>query len=1095
MLKAFVEFLGGEEGEERQIWMLLGLGFCMGVFLATYQVGSESLFLQGLGEDYLDKAFFVTGALGIITTGAFVTLQKRIAYSTLVIGNAFIIFLFIAGSRLAFYYWPDGVFQGFPVLPFALFVSMGPITAITLLGFWGIFGRMFDTRQAKRIIGGIDTGQLTATMIAFFSIPLITRFLPFIDTTYDLLFVAGVAAFGVLYFTIWVSLTWNLSKSTRVEKGDKVQKVNYLTILKDPYTRILSIFLFCSVTAAVFVDYTFYSTTEVMFTDPETDILDEQQLNDFLSFFSGTIMIMSFIIQSFINDIIIGRFGLKIALMTMPVILILFTVGGIVSGHIYGYETYSRDFLLFFMFTVSAKAFTASLRDALESPAFKLFFLPFNIKVRVDIQTRIEGVVNQTATLIAGGAQILLGFLAFFKLIHYTYLVIGLAFLVIWVSYKLYNEYKKTLVKTLQVQKEEMADSGKRNEHTTIDVLKTELREDDPEKVLNALRIFEIIDPIEFEFTLLDQLKHQHSAVRKYAYQKLNEFECYSAIEIIRKEVKNEKDEVVAKEGQRTVDSLQYSSEFELDDVSIRMLVRSTDPLERIEGARMLAKIQDDKHLVYVTELLRDINPEVRIAAMQTAGKIKRPEVWPILIENLHLATYGNSATSALVHTGEAAFHNIDTAFYRTGQYRSTRIRAIQAFGRVGGKRAIEMLWKKIDYPDRQIIQQLLLSLSYLGFEAFDYQASRLQLVIEALVSDIAWNIKVLSYIPEDTTEDKEIRNAIEEENKANYDGIFMILAMIYDPQNVLLVKENLEANTTDSVTFAIEMLDVFCGDELKPKLIPVLDDMKEEERLNKLLIHFAPPVFESYEDALKQIVNRDYNSISRFTKSLAINRLGNLEGMEVSYDLIANLFNPDHLLLQTAANAIYHLDRSEYNRHTRRLKPSIKKELDKAILPPVFIEEGEEYHQELLVVERIRFLKSMREFAKVNGELISFLAEALDEIRVRPGTQLIEKGDKGVEPIYIVVNGEIELRREQDNIEKIGEGQLVGEKLLLVSEIYDFDAVSTTTSTLLVLRMEEFSNLMSQHVELMETYVKILNDEFEKEAKKKEEFDMSLFT
>lgn len=1089
----FIQFLGGEDGEERQIWMLLGLGFCMGVFLATFQVGAESLFLQVLGEDYLDKAFFAAGGLGIISTAIFVNLQKRIAYSTLAVTNAFIIFLFVGASRAAFYFIPE-TSEFFRYLPFALFVAMGPITAITLLGFWGLFGRMFDTRQAKRIIGGIDTGQLTATMIAFFSIPVITRYLPFIDQTYDLLFVSSIASFGVLFFTIWVAISWNLSKMTQVKKGEKLEKVNYLTILRDPYTRILTIFIMLSVSAAVFLDYAFYTTTEVMFTDPVTNELDEQQLNDFLSFFSGTIMIMSFIIQSFINDIIIGRFGLKIALMTMPVILILFTIGGIVTGHIYGYETYSKEFLLFFMFTVSAKAFTASLRDALEQPAFKLFFLPFDIKIRVDVQTRIEGVMNELATLIAGGAQILLGFLVFFKLIHYTYLVIALAIMVIFIAHKLYSEYKVTLVKTLKAQKAKMENTGKKNEHTTIGVLKSEIRSSEEDRILNALRVLEKLDPIEFEFTLLDQLASPHDKIRKYAYQKLNQYECFDALEIIKKDAKKEVSEDVAVEAKRTVDSLELSANYELNDESIRKLVRSIDPLDRIQGARILTKLTDDKHVAFIIELLRDINPEVRLAAIQTAGKIKRPEVWQILIENMHLATYGNAAMSALIHTGEAGFHNVDTSFYKTGQYRNTRIRAVQIFGRVRGKRSLEFLWKKIDYPDRQIITQLLLSLSYQGFEAHDYQASRIQLVIEALIGDVAWNIKTLTEIPEEHQHDKQIRKALEEENKANYDSIFMLLAMIHDPQNVLLVKENIEANTTDSVTFALEMMDVFLNDELKPKLFPVLDDMKDEDRLEKLLNHYPPEDFSSYEDALKQIINRDYNSVTRYTKAMAIHRLQELEGAEMSYDLIANLFNPDPLLLQTAAAAIFALNKEDYHTHTRRLKPSVKKDLDKAIMPPVFIEKGEEFYQDLLLIERILFLKSLREFNHVQGELVSFMAEVLDELRVREGTKLIEKGDSGIEPLYLIVEGSVNLYRDGEIFKTLKSHEILGEELLLETEYFDFDAVTGEQTRLLAFRKEELADLMSQHVELMEVYIKILNGDFHKEANKEDEFDLSLF-
>ena len=194
------------------------------------------------------------------------------------------------------------------------------------------------------------------------------------------------ASVGVFIFTLLLTLNFNLNKATNVLKGEEVKKVNFSTLMKDKYLRLLSVFLIFSTGVAVFTEYTFLSATETMY--PE-----EEELSNFLSFFSGTVILLSFVIQSFINDIIIGRFGLKVALMTMPLILILFTVGAIIVGHIFGYEVKTDSFILFFVLTGTARLFTAALRDALESPAFKLFFLPLDIKIRFDIQTRIEGVI------------------------------------------------------------------------------------------------------------------------------------------------------------------------------------------------------------------------------------------------------------------------------------------------------------------------------------------------------------------------------------------------------------------------------------------------------------------------------------------------------------------------------------------------------------------------------------------------------------------------------------------------------------------------------------------------------------------------------
>ena len=205
---------------------------------------------------------------------------------------------------------------------------------------------------------------------------------------------------------------------------------------------------------AIFLEYSFLATIEIY--HPEED-----KLNRFLSFFNGTVIIMSFIIQTFINDIILNKFGLKVALMTMPIILILFMIGGLVSGHFFGYEILNEDFLFFFMFIISGKAFTASLRDALESPAFKLFFLPFNITVRFDIQNKVEGVIGQVATFLAGGLQILIASLVFVKLIHFIYLIIAIALGVIYFSVKLYNQYQIKLKETLISQRDLIADKGK----------------------------------------------------------------------------------------------------------------------------------------------------------------------------------------------------------------------------------------------------------------------------------------------------------------------------------------------------------------------------------------------------------------------------------------------------------------------------------------------------------------------------------------------------------------------------------------------------------------------------------------------------------
>lgn len=1064
--------------------LLLGKGFFMGIMLATYQVGAETLFVAEIGEERLSEAFFWTGGLGIIFTGLFVSLQKRINFSTLVTSMTFLTLLIVVGIRIFFQINGDDQNEVFQQLVFVLFIMVGPLMAITLLGFWGIFGRVFNLKQQKRIIGGIDTGQLFATMIAFFSIPGITR-LPFFNDTYDLLFVSSISALGVFVFTILLTVNYNLDKATkRAPSVDskKDSKVSYLDLFRNKYLRLLSIFLVFSMGASVFANFTFISSLETWFklNDPSlTEVemeLQERQLSDFLSFFNAAIIILSFVIQSFINDFIIGKFGLKIALMTMPFILIIFTLGAIVSGHIFTYDIRTEEYILFFLFTASAKLFTDSLKDALENPAFKLFFLPIDIQKRFDIQTRIEGVVNQFARLASGAIQMGLGLLAFFELIHYSYFILAMAAMVVWLSARLFVQYKSTLKETLQKQRAQLKDQGKKNEDSIINVLKKDVKSRDADLSLHSLKILEKLEPIEFEYSLLDMLNSRNAGIREHAYKKLAEYMCFDAYEIIEREAETEGDDHALAAAKSTLKVLKEAKDFQLSDVEIRKLVRSTEATDRAKGARLLIKASEDKHIAYLVELLRDINPMVRTAAMTTAGKVRRPELWTILVENLHLATYSNVAMSALTAAGDATFHTIDSSFYKTGQYLPTMQRIVQLMGRIGGRQATELLWKKIDFPDKKITSELLLSLSYLGFNAKEFQASRIKLMVEAEIGDVAWNIKVLQEIPRHSEYDSMIREAFTEEDRTNFSNIFMLLGMMYDAQNVLLVKENIEIGTTESVSFAVEMLDVFVGEELKPKLFPIMDDLKIEERLTRLRNFYPPEDFESYEDLLIQIVNRDYNRINRYTKALALYRLSEISS-EVPMDLIANLFNPDPLLLQTAAYTIYQIDKSKYQEHTRRLKSMTKKELDKAILPPVFTNEDEVYHQKMLLIERVILLKKMDAFEGVPGYEITHLAECMDEIMIAPETVLIDEGDSGNTPMYIVIDGTLEVKKDGESIGKLKKGDIVGEKLILESDKFDFSCVSLDTCKLLVLRKEELLDLMSLHLEIVEAILGLLKE------------------
>jgi len=493
MIKALLGILNVVEGEERPVLLLLGYGFFMGVFLAAYKIVATTLFLNQLSE-YIREAFFVSGVLGVISTLVYASLQNRVQFTRLVIFSIVSIFIFIAVTRVMFFYYDS------EWLVFLLFVMLGPITSLLILGFWGIFGRLFsNVRQSRRIVGGIDSGQLTAIIITTFSIPFI---IPYISDITNILIIGEVGLVFSIVFFIFIVLRCDLTSYHK--KDEKIRKETmFVKMFKDKYIVYLSLFLFLSMAAFVFADYSFMNVIEQQYPS-------EKQLASFLGVFEGSIMVLTLLIQTFINERLLSMYGIKTSLLILPLVLLLFTGAAIFSGFIFGYDVSNPEFIWFFLFIALSKFFITTLREATENPVFKLFFMTLDSKIRFDIQTKIEGTINELSRAISGGLILLLGLLPFFKLIHYSWIlgaiIIGWAYLI----FKIYHLYRVNIRLKLERQKEEADKVEQKGKNLLISKLFTSIDTNNPNLMIFALRALSKIDPDIFK-SKIEDIKNDHS--------------------------------------------------------------------------------------------------------------------------------------------------------------------------------------------------------------------------------------------------------------------------------------------------------------------------------------------------------------------------------------------------------------------------------------------------------------------------------------------------------------------------------------------------------------------------------------------------------
>ena len=108
-------------------------------------------------------------------------------------------------------------------------------------------------------------------------------------------------------------------------------------------------------------------------------------------------------------------------------------------------------------------------------------------------------------------------------------------------------------------------------------------------------------------------------------------------------------------------------------------------------------------------------------------------------------------------------------------------------------------------------------------------------------------------------------------------------------------------SGTSDGIAYALELMDLFVDQEMKPKLFPLFDDIPVKDKMNKLQTYFPREAYNPVQ-VVNYILNRDFNLNNRWTKMCAVYASAFIPEFRVSRGLIGQMFNPDRLLQETAA-------------------------------------------------------------------------------------------------------------------------------------------------------------------------------------------------
>lgn len=1032
------------------IFSMLAVGFFIGVFNATYQVVADTIFLKRLPQQ-LNSAFLVAGVLGILATTIFSWLQNLIKFSILVAVSLITIVAFTASVYWAYHFGPE---QYHDAAAYIMYATTGPITAILLMSYWGTFGRLFDFRQSKRIISWIDSGQLIAAIIALFLIPLTSAI--FGDISNYLIVSAVSIAFAALIMII-TSSRFTLTRNSPSEFGNEFKnQTRVASVLKDPYGGVLSAMVVISMLCFVLTQFSFQQLSNAQYPS-------ERDLGNFLAYFNGSIYLICMVMQAFVNDRILSNYGLRITLFVLPAAILIFSVASLLSGIFIGTtpEANPTLFVFFFIFVALTRWFNWMLRDSLETPIFKLFFIPIDSRFRFGVQSKVEGVINESGRLLAGAIIFGLSLIAFFNVIWISVLIMLAAGIYFIIVNNLYNGYRGKI-------REKLENKGEEQEKLEFGLTAIMKRLEEFLFGANAARsifsfkLLERINPVHVSVWVNTLMKHQTEEVQEFAQYRMNEIKGLTVSERYVIFSQNPLEGKIKLTKQQI--ELLLKSGGEITRTRLQQLVRSPHAEDRIYASELLLHSSSEEHLSFLIELLSDNTVKVRITAIKTASKRFNNEVIFNLIDLLSNKVYANQATESIVIIGAKALSNLESSFYRSGQMNSTLLKIVQIMGRIGGNKARELLWNKIDYPDKVVVNNVLLALGESGFKAGVSQITRVKYAIESDIADISWNLNAIKEAGEEE-EVEELRKALRVEIQNDIEHVYKLLAMLYDTHSIQLVKENIESGTAEGTTYAIELLDIFLSEQLKQRIIPVLDDLSDEERISRLEVLYPRYKLDS-KLVLKFLINRDFAQSNRWTKACALHRIGTLRLRDFSMDLIAQLFNPDSLIREVSAWALYQINPDLYHENVKRLGSDKSSIMDKVILSS----DG----SQLMEFEKIKFYQTLDVLSGIPGITLSYLSDISEELRLKTN-DVLRLDQSFNEYFYLLYRGSVDHYSKGRLAKSFSRGDFVGEMLASTHHLNSNLLQAKEDAILLKLEKSAVYELLSDKIMLTEKFLAII--------------------
>ena len=1114
--------LGVKEGEGRLVWLLLLANFLVGVGRNFSATAGNALFLERFGADQQPYLYIATSLLVPALAAVYLATERRLSFSRLVTLSFGVQVLLAVALRILLLTNADWVIFVSPLCFEVVFF-------LTSVCFWTLAGQLLDVRQAKRLFPLIGAGEWIAMVIGGFATPAIVGQVG----TANLFVISAVGLGGALAVArMLLRDPSNSSGSSTPEQGspaDSTGKAPTESPLKNPYIVFMLLNNALSMVGLFFLENSLNAMAEERYTSAD-------QLAGFLAKLWAWTAIAILLSRSFLSSRLLGRFGVNVGLLALPLSVL---AGAIVFCALGSTLGLAASFT--FGTLVVTRFLDGLFRYDLDATAGLILYQPLPPAQRSWTQVTNDGIVLPIAIGVSG---FLLLFLK--KVIGLD--ALGIMFLLpvvnlIWAAsgFSVTRRYPSMVAAALAGHRFD-ASSLSLNDSTSLELLRGRLRSPNATEVLYALALLEESDPDFLRSELPNVLEHSEPEVRREILRVIARLSVRDAIPAVRQRMTTDESPHARGEAIRTIARLEEADAFDEllpflkdDDPELRVaaivgLMRhvgmegvaaamdqfaklrdSAEPESRRLAARILGDIEIQNFYRPLLPLLRDTSIAVRNEALIAAGKLQNPRLWPEMITALDIPNLQSAALSSLVKAGPAVLPSLEKAFDEHESQPEFQVRVVRVFQQIRGEKVLAFLESHLDVTHPAVYPRVLQALSACRYRVPPQDASRICEKIRSESRFTAWLLGVQAALPE-TEAVKLLRSALEDIRLQCRQRVYLLLSFMYDAQAMFDSQNNLEHPSPERRAYAIELVDSIIAQDLKPFVLPLVDDLSLTERRQRLNAVIEPhltlariaseggssrkpatPSFEEHSlslallageanrsghrepgftDLLNSILMVGEQHTTDWLRTCALYAIAELRLSECANAVMYAIENTrDVLLRQTGVWALSKLDGASYRQQIARLS-AVDQNLQTTIQSLESRDRGAT--PMLLDIEKLLILKTVPIFVEAPDHVLAQVVSILEEQEFAAGQRIFEKGDLGTS-MYVIVSGKVRVHLDDRELTVLGERQVFGELALLDPEPRSASVTAIEPTLLFKISQSAIYELMTNHIEITRGIMRVL--------------------